>query len=791
MKSILILFSLIILSSQFSILNSTLWEIKQDGTGDYNTITEGIDAAQSGDTLLVYPGIYYENINYSGKDIVITSLYRVTSDDRRYIRETIIDGSQNGTVVTFSSRETRDAVLSGFTIRNGEGVYAGGIEVRVFCSPIIRYCIVENNHATWGAGGICVHYNESNPLLRGNVIRYNTGGRFGGVIFSGGLDSEFCSEEPNSIYLNYGSRVGDLHISVISQATVIIDTLTVQYPDRYFVRYGGIGVPRDFNVIVNHSVVEPIENDLYVSPDGCDSNSGLTPEEPLQRISTAMIRIQPDPEQQRTIYLAEGIYSRSLNDQSFPVGTRNYIDIVGADKETTILDGEDIYILLDSVKLPTNNPPGGYRNFTVKNLTLTNAHRGEQIFGAISFRGNNDFTLENLNIMNTTTSENSHTHQHVRFDDCDNFILRNINIENNDISPNIDGTGRLFTVGSHWEINMYGENIRINNNHSSRRCSIIFTGFRGDDYNLTFANFEMTDNLNRSEYHHGLAAPILITGNVRLINATIAGNIWQNVNHSLAIRFYDIRTKLSIYNSIIYDNGRGDYQIYTGIPNPNTLNVSYSLIEGGIGGINNWHNNYVNWGEGNIDDNPRFIGENDLGLSPYSLSERSPARGAGTLDIPDLVGTHFEFPEYDLAGNPRIVDGKIDMGAYQWQPPPTSVEEGDGVAERLRDGEFNLRNFPNPVTYLHSERQAGQTRSSTGTTIAFEAPESGEVVVEIYNVKGQFVRRVFDAYITKGEYNVFWDGKDERGRYVATGFYMYNLHFNDELVATGRATFIK
>jgi len=55
------------------------------------------------------------------------------------------------------------------------------------------------------------------------------------------------------------------------------------------------------------------------------------------------------------------------------------------------------------------------------------------------------------------------------------------------------------------------------------------------------------------------------------------------------------------------------------------------------------------------------------------------------------------------------------------------------------------------------------------------------VTIEIYNLKGQFVKRVFDAYIPQGEHNVFWDGRDERGRFVVTGFYMYNLHFNERL----------
>ena len=58
----------------------------------------GIDAARSGDTVLVSPGTYNENIDFDGKAITLTSGAKTYSDTP--VAATIIRGASDGPVVT-------------------------------------------------------------------------------------------------------------------------------------------------------------------------------------------------------------------------------------------------------------------------------------------------------------------------------------------------------------------------------------------------------------------------------------------------------------------------------------------------------------------------------------------------------------------------------------------------------------------------------------------------------------------------------------------------------------------
>lgn len=174
--------------------------------GDHSTIQAGIDAAGTGDTVLVAEGTYTENINFKGKAITVASMY-VLDQDPGHIEATVIDGSQpvhpdTGSVVLMISGEDTTSVLKGFTITGGTGtVYdigdtldrrAGGGVLILGSGGKVEENIIEGNaiedtltHANLG-GGICaIIFNNHTAILRNNSIRNNQ--VVGNITYGGGI----------------------------------------------------------------------------------------------------------------------------------------------------------------------------------------------------------------------------------------------------------------------------------------------------------------------------------------------------------------------------------------------------------------------------------------------------------------------------------------------------------------------------------------------------------------------------------------------------------------------------
>jgi len=154
----------------------------------FKTIQKGIDASADGDTVVVARGTYFENIRFKGENIILTS---TNPFDSRVVANTIIDGKGLASVITFAGTENETCILSGFTIRNGRAYDAGGICGNRTHATIQSNVITGNSAESCGGG---VAYCDG--LIRNNIVTGNWSMRYGG---GGGLYSCNGTIENNTI----------------------------------------------------------------------------------------------------------------------------------------------------------------------------------------------------------------------------------------------------------------------------------------------------------------------------------------------------------------------------------------------------------------------------------------------------------------------------------------------------------------------------------------------------------------------------------------------------------------
>lgn len=221
---------------------------------DHATIQAAITAAVDGDTVLVDPGVYVENIDFSGKNIIVASRYAVDGNPD-HILNTVIDGSQSpdpdiGSCVMITSGEGPSAVLEGFTLTGGRGTKwldihymqyyreGGGILIEL-SSPTIRSNLIIGNEAIddtgmVSAGGGGIRIGDGDPLIQNNIVMNNLG------LYGGGIVLNFAKGtlRNNVIYRNRGGEdYGGSGIWTYKGGATLIENNTIV--ENHSVRRGG------------------------------------------------------------------------------------------------------------------------------------------------------------------------------------------------------------------------------------------------------------------------------------------------------------------------------------------------------------------------------------------------------------------------------------------------------------------------------------------------------------------------------------------------------------------------
>ncbi len=93
-------------------------------------------------------------------------------------------------------------------------------------------------------------------------------------------------------------------------------------------------------------------------------------------------------------------------------------------------------------------------------------------------------------------------------------------------------------------------------------------------------------------------------------------------------------------------------------------------------------------------------------------------------------------------------------------PPPDFYFEKRNLTQ-VPETYALYQNYPNP---FNSE-----------TIIKYQLPKAGKVSFKIYNILGQEVCTLFDGNKVAGYHQIMWDGKDNSGRFVSSGIYIYQI----------------
>lgn len=371
-------------------------------------------------------------------------------------------------------------------------------------------------------------------------------------------------------------------------------------------------------------------------------------------------------------------------------------------------------------------------------LTISNNISSDWGGGIFSY--NSNLSLVNVDIMNNSTVASSGKGGGIFFHSS-TANLWNVNVHGNSASRG----GGIFCSGSVPIL----QNLTVFNNSADLGGGIFYQGI---DMSLLL---NTTIALNSAVENGG--AVYIVSSNPIFINVTITDNAADCSGGGL---FCVYSSDPILTNCILWNNSSQEIYFYENY-DPNSISISYSDIEGGEDNIVTNDNGFVNWLDGNIDQNPEFL---TTGEYPFSLSMNSPCIDAG---IPDTTGLNL--PVYDLAGNPRIFGDTIDMGAYEWQ--------GTGISNEVEAIITKLSNFPNPF--------------NPSTKIEFSIKNNSKIDLSIFNIKGQKIKTLINNEIEKGEYSIIWNGNNESGDSVSSGIYYYKLKVNNKTEVVKKCLLLK
>ncbi len=156
---------------------------------------------------------------------------------------------------------------------------------------------------------------------------------------------------------------------------------------------------------------------------------------------------------------------------------------------------------------------------------------------------------------------------------------------------------------------------------------------------------------------------------------------------------------------------------------------------------------------------PTTSGNGEI-IVQYKKVERGGSCTVGIENDTQDIGLQYTFNGY-YDPSASSLHGSTAIKFTTQQPfvlIPVSVDENLDITRLYNFGQ----NYPNPF--------------KTSTTIYYSLPTAGTVSLKVFNIRGELIRTLHDnKQLTTGKHEVVWDGLNDEGNRVSSGFYFCRL----------------
>jgi parallel beta-helix repeat protein len=700
-------------------------------------------------TLTIEPGVLVEfqghyKLNVQGRLLAVgtetDTIAFTINDTTGFHNPSIPDGGWHGirfdttSVVNDSSKITYCKLQYGKAIGSWPDYSGGAIFVGGFDKLLISNCLITNNFAAEGGGGIALIYSSSQIME--NTISNNSASWGGGIICF--LDTSLVIMN-NTISNNSASWGGGIvcdHTSLV----IITDNIITENDAH---EAAGIRLEDCSSITITDNV---ITSNVAIDDDG----GGLYIRDCFD------ITIEGDTISNNTAEEGGGIW---LNDSEATISNNTINDNIAETDGGGIFCRNNCNLILDNVRVSHNTAAddgGGllsyYSNLQIDNCNFTGNTALGNYGGALDYWNFGD--PSNAGVIYQVVITNSH-------------------FSNNSAPDLIGGVGIAHSDTDSSFINVIIDSCKFIDNSSDHYTGLHISGKRSEFTvtNCVFSGNTAVQYTAGASFHSessGMVSNCLFNSNTA---ATGGGNwnsggagawAWANVDF-INCTFADNSAAyggglgvgrgsvVTTTNCIFWGNSTDQIALITYDNEGGTLTVNYCDVQGGKDSVNIIDTlSTLNWDEGNIDADPFFV--NPL-VSDFHLQDTSPCVQTA-IDTIEIAGVMCVCPPYDIEGYPRPYpeDTMPDMGAYEYQ-----FLVGVGENETIHPTEYALyQNYPNPF--------------NPTTTIKYQIPELSFVTIKLFDLLGSEIATLANEEKPIGSYEVVFDATN-----LPSGVYFYRL----------------